>query len=159
MAVPRDAYRPPWILIIGLPVRVIDTSSLNPLRCINGAPGVDEAFVATRKPLEAGQAHDFCMLLSCPRFNWGKGQADSAEYHSSRRDWSGFLPQSAFVPSEFMKTEGSNSPRSGSIARRKLHPSSCSCLWPSLLLFNPLSTTVPTLCRKDGSRDRVEVSR
>ena len=31
------SYRPPCILIIGLPVRVMDTSSCTPRRCMNGA--------------------------------------------------------------------------------------------------------------------------
>ena len=67
VAILLDTYRPPCILMIGLPVRVIDTSSLNPLRCMNGALGVDEPFVVRREALEAGQSQDFCMLLSyCP---------------------------------------------------------------------------------------------
>ena len=53
----------------------MDTSSLNPLRCMDGAREIDDFFVAERKPLEAGQTHDFCMLLSCSHSDYHSGSS------------------------------------------------------------------------------------
>lgn len=54
-----ETYRPPWILIMGLPVLVMETSGNPPLELVLAQS--DAALVAARKPLEAGEIQNFCM--------------------------------------------------------------------------------------------------
>lgn len=52
-------HRPPWTLMMGLPVLVMETSCSPLLQTVCARRG--GVLAAARKPLQAGEAHDFCM--------------------------------------------------------------------------------------------------